>query len=241
MLAFNPQKQMEDHLWRERRLEQGWAAMEGFLDRWQEGRISSDQAAIHYATRALLQIDTHRFFHVQVRGEVLDVEENQEHLEREARIDVAFILQSSAADLDPQASVTARKPLLWVERACRILKSFLRVWPVYHFTERRLRAHIFLCALGYVMENHLRQRLLQAGAPYSTRAALEALEPLRVVTYDPAGVPGPDPGLYPAHPRSARRGLGPGLHPPRPATRHPRSLTQPHPVPTRCCDTTSAV
>jgi len=59
------------------------------------------------------------------------------------------------------------------------LKSFLRVRPVYHFTERRIRAHIFLCVLGYLIEDHLRQRLLQAGAPYSARAALEALGPLQ--------------------------------------------------------------
>ncbi|MDA8332020.1 MAG: hypothetical protein M0027_12650 [Candidatus Dormibacteraeota bacterium] len=32
------------------------------------------------------------------------------------------------------------------------------------------------------MENHLGQRLLRAGAPYSARAAREALEPLRVVS-----------------------------------------------------------
>ncbi len=87
--------------------------------------------------------------------------------------------------------MTAYKQLLWVERAFRTLKSFLRVRPVYHFTERRIRAHIFLCVLGYLMENHLRQRLLQAGAPYSARAALEALEPLRVVTYDLPGIPVP--------------------------------------------------
>ena len=86
---------------------------------------------------------------------------------------------------------TAYKHLLWVERAFRTLKSFLRVQPVYHFTERRIRAHIFLCVLGYLMENHLRQRLLEAGAPCSARTALEALEPRRVVTYDRPGVPVP--------------------------------------------------
>lgn len=68
-------------------------------------------------------------FHVQVRGEVLDVEENQEHLEREARLEGVFILLSSAAGLDPPAIVTAYKQLLRVERAFRSLKSFLRVQP----------------------------------------------------------------------------------------------------------------
>ena len=79
---------------------------------------------------------------------MLSVEENQEHLERGARLDRVFILKSSAQDFDPQAIVTAYKQLLWVERALRTLKSFLRVRPVYHFTERCIRAHIFLCVLG---------------------------------------------------------------------------------------------
>jgi hypothetical protein len=78
-----------------------------------------------------------------------------------------------------------------VERAFRTLKSFLRVRPVYHFTERRIRAHIFLCVLGYLLENHLRQRLLQADAGCSARAALEAMEPLRVVSYELPGVTAP--------------------------------------------------
>lgn|GEM_PF-4251898 len=185
VLAFNPQKQLEDQRWRERKLEQGWPAMEGLLDRWVQGRISSDQVAIRDAARALVQIDAHRFFHVQVRGGTLNLKENQEQLEREARLDGVFNLQSSAVDLDPQAIVTAYKQRLWVERAFRTLKSFLQVRPVYHFTERRIRAHIFLCLLGYLMENHLRQRLLEASSPYSARAALE---PLRVVIYDLPGV-----------------------------------------------------
>ena len=191
VLAFNPQKQLEDRRWRQRKLEQGWDAMDGLLDRWESGRISSDQVAIREATRALVQMEAHRFFHVQVRGQTLSVAENQEHLEREARLDGVFILQSSAQDLDPQAVVLAYKQLLWVERAFRTLKSFLRVRPVYHFTERRIRAHIFLCVLGYLLENHLRQRLLQSDAGCSARAALEALEPLRVVSYDLPGLPTP--------------------------------------------------
>jgi hypothetical protein len=137
VLAFNPQKQLEDQRWRERKLEQGWAAMEGLLDRWQQGRIIPDQVAIRDATWSLVQIDAHRFFHVQVRGEVLGVEENQEYLEREARLDGVFILQSNAADLDPQAIVTAYKQVLWVEGAVRTVKSFLRVRPVYQFRRSR--------------------------------------------------------------------------------------------------------
>jgi transposase len=156
--------------------------MDGLLDRWEAGRITSHQVAIRDATRALVQMEAHRYFHVQVRGQTLSVAENQEPLEREARLDGVFILQGSAQDLDPRAVLLADRQLLWVERAIRSLESFLRVRPVYHFTERRIRAPIFLRVLGYLLENHLRQRMWQSDAGCSARAALEALEPLRVVS-----------------------------------------------------------
>jgi len=169
----------------------GWAATDTLADRWEQWRITSDQVAIRDAARTVVQMEAHRFFHVQVQGGTLSIQQHQEHLEREARLDGVFIRQSSAQDPDPQAIVTACKQRLWVERPFRSLKSFLRVRLVYHFTERRIPAHIFKCVLGYLMENHLRRRLLQAGAPFSARAALEAIEPLRVVTNDLPGVPVP--------------------------------------------------
>ncbi len=63
--------------------------------------------------------------------------------------------------------------------------------PVYHFTERNIWAAIFFCFSGYLVEDQLRHAWLRTSAPYSARAALEALEPLRVVTYDLPGVPVP--------------------------------------------------
>ena len=46
-----------------------------------------------------------------------------------------------------------------VERAFRSLKTVdLKVRPVDHRTEPRIRAHVFLCRLAYYVERHLRQR-----------------------------------------------------------------------------------
>ena len=56
--------------------------------------------------------------------------------------------------------------------------------PVFHFSERRIRAHFFVCVLAYLLENHLGQRLEAAQVEVSARAALETLETQRVVDYD---------------------------------------------------------
>ena len=47
-----------------------------------------------------------------------------------------------------------------MERAFRSLKSVdLKVCPVFHRTEQRVRAHVLLCMLAYYVEWHMRRRL----------------------------------------------------------------------------------
>ncbi len=56
--------------------------------------------------------------------------------------------------------VRAWKRLSTVERAFRSLKPVdLKVRPVCHRTEPRVRAHVFLCMLAYYVEWHMRQKL----------------------------------------------------------------------------------
>jgi hypothetical protein len=47
-----------------------------------------------------------------------------------------------------------------VERAFRATKGVdLKVRPIYHWLETRVRAHVFMCMLAYYVEWHMRQAL----------------------------------------------------------------------------------
>jgi transposase len=46
--------------------------------------------------------------------------------------------------------------LFEVEHAFRILKSQLKVRPVFHWTDKRIEGHVAMCFIAYVMLNHLR-------------------------------------------------------------------------------------
>ena len=60
----------------------------------------------------------------------------------------------------PSAAVAAYKSLAHVERAFRSMKTVdLHVRPVFHYSEQRVRAHVFLCMLAYYVEWHMRERL----------------------------------------------------------------------------------
>lgn len=68
---------------------------------------------------------------------------------------------------------------LWlVERAFRKLKSQLKLRPMYHWSDERIRGHVMICFLAFYLECRFRQ-LLQAARPdldYS-----QILEPLRTL------------------------------------------------------------
>ena len=80
----------------------------------------------------------------------------------EARLDGLYVIRTSlpASELDGPGAVRAYKRLSSVERAFRSLKTVdLKVRPIYHRTEPRVRAHVFLCMLAYYVEWHMRQKL----------------------------------------------------------------------------------
>ncbi|MHB1654438.1 MAG: hypothetical protein ACYCVD_18500 [Desulfitobacteriaceae bacterium] len=47
------------------------------------------------------------------------------------------------------------KTLMNVERAFREIKDFLEVGPLYHWNEKRVRGHIFVCVLAYLFEQEI--------------------------------------------------------------------------------------
>jgi hypothetical protein len=80
----------------------------------------------------------------------------------EAYLDGIYVVRTSvaAADLDAPTAIRAYKGLSHAERAFRSLKTVdLKIRPIYHWLEDRVRAHVFLCMLAYYVEWHMRERL----------------------------------------------------------------------------------
>jgi transposase len=81
-------------------------------------------------------------------------------IEREAQLDGLYVIRTSESSQNLSAEDTVRryKDLAQVERVFRTLKGVdLQIRPIYHRSEARVRAHIFLCLLAYYVEWYMRQ------------------------------------------------------------------------------------
>ncbi len=86
----------------------------------------------------------------------------QAQIDAEAALDGLYVLRTNvpSEQLSDAQTVLAYKSLAQVERAFRSMKTVdLHVRPIYHFSESRVRAHVFLCMLAYYVEWHLREAL----------------------------------------------------------------------------------
>jgi hypothetical protein len=85
---------------------------------------------------------------------------NQDTIAAEAALDGIYVIRTTIAaeQMDPAKVVATYKSLARVERDFRSLKAIdLDLRPIHHWTETRVRAHVFICMLAAYLVWHLRQ------------------------------------------------------------------------------------
>jgi transposase len=72
-------------------------------------------------------------------------------VKQDEKLDGKYLLSSSDQHLSAEDIALGYKQLLEVERAFRTLKSTLRLRPVYHSKDERIRSHVLLCWLSLLL------------------------------------------------------------------------------------------
>lgn len=104
------------------------------------------------------------------------------------RYDGKYVLRTSHPKLPKEEVAAAYKQLMMVERSFRSLKSLEELAPVYHWKDRRVRGHVFVCVLAHLLERILERRLAQGGLEDHTAArALEVLDRVHTVPLEVKG------------------------------------------------------
>ncbi len=101
-----------------------------------------------------------KHFKLEIEDGVLRYRVRHDKVKAEAALDGIYVIRTSLPRdvMSPEDAVRHYKRLTRVERAFRSMKTVsLKVRPIYHWQEHRVRAHIFLCMLAYYVEWHMRR------------------------------------------------------------------------------------
>jgi len=112
--------------------------------------------------RVLGRFKMGKHYQIQIDEDGFHYERKPDSIEREKELDGIYVIRTNvkAAAMSSPDVVRSYKQLSHVERAFRSLKTVdLKVRPIHHRLEDRVRAHVFLCMLAYYVEWHMRRKL----------------------------------------------------------------------------------
>jgi transposase len=172
---------------REKAMQRVRLGLEKLQTRVSKGQLKDPARIGAAAQRVLSRNHGHRYYAWQLLAGQFRFEEHPVNLPREKKYEGKYLIQTDQTDMTPRDAVGNYKELNEVERGFRSLKDPIGMRPIWHRNGRRVRAHIFVAALSFLIERMLERALKDAGVPLSAQAALTALQTIRHVHFQVDG------------------------------------------------------
>jgi transposase len=134
--------------------------LEKIRSRVEAGRLQRQDAIGLAVGRVIDKHHLKKHFELKIEDDSFLFSRKDKSIAAEAVLDGIYIVRTSIAPekMNAEDCVRNYKKLSQVERAFRTMKSIgEKVRPIYHYTESRVRAHLFLCMLAYYVEWHMRE------------------------------------------------------------------------------------
>jgi transposase len=159
------------------------SALEKVQTRVAKGQLKKPEKIGASVERALQRNHGYRYYAWELKQDRLEIFEHPVNLPREKKYEGKYLIQTDQANITPQEAVAHYKDLSEVERGFRSLKDPLGMRPIWHHVARRVKAHIFVAALAFLIERMLERTLKDADLALSAQSALEALKTIRHVQF----------------------------------------------------------
>ena len=149
------------------------------------GRVKKAAKIGARAARAMQKDKAFRYFSYRVDGDgQFSYWEDEKKLAAEMAQEGRYILTTDHPELTAEDAVLHYKELSDVEACFRNLKDVIEGRPIFHKTDPRVCAHLFIAHLGLLLLSHLRRRLDDAEVLLSPPDALAAAKSLGVSVLD---------------------------------------------------------
>jgi transposase len=157
--------------------------LEKVQTRVRKGQLKKPEKIGAAVQRVLTRNHGHRYYDWKLNDGQLEFFEHPVNLPREQKYEGKYLIQTDQIDITPEDVVAHYKELNEVERAFRSLKNPLGMRPIWHRVERRVRAHIFVAALAFLLDRMLERALKAARVLLSSQSAWSALKTIRHVSF----------------------------------------------------------
>jgi transposase len=168
---------------REKSMQRTRVGLEKVQTRVAKGQLKQPEKIGAAVERVLQRHHGYRYYAWELAAGQLRFFEHPVNLRREKKYEGKYLIQTDQPDMKAPDAVAHYKELNEVERGFHALKDPIGMRPIWHRSERRVRAHIFVAALAFLLDRMLERALRDAKVQLSATAAWQALQTIRHVSF----------------------------------------------------------
>ncbi len=167
-----------------KKMKKGREALEIVERMVERGRIKDRERVLRRAQKKLTKSEAEKFYDFKYEEGKFKIIENKEYIEMAENLCGYYILETTKIEMKEKEVEENYKRLKYVERAFRELKE---IRPIFHWKERRVRTHIFLCILAQVLVSKAIETLKEKGwldERHSFKTFLDILSSIQIGLFE---------------------------------------------------------
>ncbi len=100
-----------------------------------------------------------KYFDCKEKGNITQLFiRKQEVIDREEHMDGMWVVKSNTKDLTTEQLIATYKDLKTIEASFRTIKDVIELRPIYHHKDERVKGHVFICILAFLVTRILEQK-----------------------------------------------------------------------------------
>lgn len=144
-------------------LEKGRRSLEAVAKMVESGRLKDPTKVIRRAQKKLSEAGGEKFYDFSYQDGKFQIIEKSSYIQKARALCGYYILKTTRLTMPDKEVETHYKELKFVEESFRQLKDLVKIRPIFHWQERRVKTHIFLCILAQTVVNRIKDRLKETG------------------------------------------------------------------------------
>lgn len=183
VVFLSKEKQKDDKERRKRILKEKTKELNKLKERIEKGRIKNRDKIVMKMGEITKEV--RKYFVIKHDKNKLDFNFslNELVMAKEKKLDGKYVICCTDVDMSAKEILLAYRDKDKAEKAFRCIKCFIKVRPIRHWVTERVKAHIFLCVLAYLLKKVLEYKLEANGLEMTAEEALDELSGVKMVSY----------------------------------------------------------
>ena len=178
ILCYNPQTACKAKQTRDGKIKKLQTFINGVKEKHKTaGRGKTLQMVRDMIMAKLVTSHARKYFDTKQKPTIADLFPlRQEVLTREEHMDGMWVVISNTERMTTEELITTYKELKTIEASFRVIKNVVELRPIYHHKDDRVKGHVFICILAYlvtrILERKTGQTVKMLRERYATSVAI---------------------------------------------------------------------